>query len=405
MTTLPKDWRIVDFESCIEGDSTPSKIKIKRSDYKEKGKFPIIDQGQEFIAGYSDEISKVFPKEGDSVIFGDHTRIVKFVNFPFCVGADGTKIIRVRKNILIPKFFYYQLRWIPIENAGYSRHYRFLKRKKIIVPPLDYQERIVRILEKADALLVKRKQANLLTNKLLQAVFVQMFRDPKTHDFNVPMKKLKEVSTLITKGESPLWKGDRYQSSGVPIIRIKNIKDFRIVLDDADYITETVHSRMKRSQLHPDDVVISIAGTLGRCAIVTADVCPANMNQDQALVRLRKDLVNPTYVVHALSTDYVREQIENIKRGATRLHLNLKQVGDLRIPLPRLDLQERFVSIVEGINSLRGNQGISTKEIAKLQDSLMSKAFKGKLVTKAYPEKEVTEQKNSSLADFMNIGA
>ena len=220
MKNLPEGWEIVEFKKCIEKDSIPSKIKIKNSEFKNIGKYPIIDQGEKFIAGYYDDSDKLFPYKGPVVIFGDHTKRVKYVDFEFCVGADGTKVLIPKNELFDTKFFYYQLKYIPIESAGYSRHYRFLLRKFLRVPPLPIQKQIVSILERAEKLKEKRKQANEETSKLLQSIFLEMFGDPRKNEKKLQIEKLVNVADIIM-GQSP--PGDTYNSmwEGIPFFQGK----------------------------------------------------------------------------------------------------------------------------------------------------------------------------------------
>ena len=89
---IPKDWDIKSFEECINKEKVSRDIKIPQGKYQKAGKYPIVDQGAEFIAGYSDDGKKLYSGDLPVVVFGDHTRIFKFVDFHFSLGADGTKI-------------------------------------------------------------------------------------------------------------------------------------------------------------------------------------------------------------------------------------------------------------------------------------------------------------------------
>ena len=84
---LPEEWEVVSFESCIIKKNFKAK-KIKQQDYKPYGKYPVIDQGQNMIAGYWDNKNEVFGENLPVIIFGDHTRIIKYIDFPFVPGAD-----------------------------------------------------------------------------------------------------------------------------------------------------------------------------------------------------------------------------------------------------------------------------------------------------------------------------
>jgi len=105
--------------------------QIPTADILPSGQFPVVDQGQAFIAGYSDAAERVIRNGLPLVIFGDHTRCLKFVDFPFILGADGTKVLKPREDLFDAKFFYYALLSLDIPNRGYNRHFTLLKEKKV----------------------------------------------------------------------------------------------------------------------------------------------------------------------------------------------------------------------------------------------------------------------------------
>ena len=137
-----KNWEEDKFVDCIK--KNPLKIKgIPREKYQSIGKFPIIDQSDKFIVGYTDNEDKVYKIDSPVIIFGDHTRIFKYVDFNFAIGADGTQIIIPNPKKFIQKFFYFLMLNLKINNLGYSRHFKLLKTKKLIIPPLKTQKQIV----------------------------------------------------------------------------------------------------------------------------------------------------------------------------------------------------------------------------------------------------------------------
>ena len=115
--------------------------KVQTKDILNSGKFPVVDQGKMFIRGFCDDSEKVISAVEPIVLFGDHTRETKFIDFDFVVGADGVKLL---KPIFInPRFYFLMLRWLPLESRGYARHFKLLKAARIPLPPLAEQKRIV----------------------------------------------------------------------------------------------------------------------------------------------------------------------------------------------------------------------------------------------------------------------
>ena len=155
-------------------DATGGNIKTPRTEFLKEGEFPVVDQGQVLVAGFVNDRSHVCKVVPPVIVFGDHTRAIKYVDFEFAMGADGTKVL-VPKVESDTKYLYYALKAIEIPAAGYSRHYKFLKETQIPFPPLDEQKRIAGILDAADALRAKRREALAQLDTLLQSTFLDMF--------------------------------------------------------------------------------------------------------------------------------------------------------------------------------------------------------------------------------------
>lgn len=108
--------------------------KIKKEEYIESGEFPCVDQSQSFIGGYTDNQEAIIKEPLPLVIFGDHTRILKFVDFPFACGADGTQILYPNDDRLSIEYFYFSLLNVDLSNYFYARHFKFLKDQEILIP-------------------------------------------------------------------------------------------------------------------------------------------------------------------------------------------------------------------------------------------------------------------------------
>jgi type I restriction enzyme M protein len=141
---LNSECEIVKISDLVQTITAPRKIPT--SDYGMEGALPIIDQSQNPIAGWTDDVAAtVFSSEG-LIIFGDHTCSIKYADFPFAQGADGIKILKTNKNV-IPKFLYYYLLAYPIKSSGYKRHFTEFKELDIKLPSIEYQKTIVESIE------------------------------------------------------------------------------------------------------------------------------------------------------------------------------------------------------------------------------------------------------------------
>jgi restriction endonuclease S subunit len=172
-----ENWEMRKIEDSCKLPS-PQIKGIPRKQYKSVGKFPVIDQGAEFIAGYTNDEYKVYNKILPVIVFGDHTLIFKFVDFDFAPGADGIKIL-IPNNDFDPKYFYYALQGLNLKSLGYSRHFKILRSKTIPLPPLSEQKKIVAYLDalsqKSQELQKFQQQTSADFSALRQSILAQVF--------------------------------------------------------------------------------------------------------------------------------------------------------------------------------------------------------------------------------------
>jgi type I restriction enzyme, S subunit len=136
---IPKGWKSVELQSCLA--KIPNTAKILNKDIKYFGKYPVIDQSQDFICGFTDDEKSILNPQDAHIIFGDHTRIVKLVNFKYARGADGTQVI-LSNNERMPNYLFYQvINQIDLSSYGYARHFKFLKEFLIILPDKDISQK------------------------------------------------------------------------------------------------------------------------------------------------------------------------------------------------------------------------------------------------------------------------
>ena len=147
----------MDFSEIFE-DKTKYGTKLKTDEYQEQGKYLIVDQGQELIAGYTDKKEGFF-SELPVIIFGDHTRILKYIDQPFYIGADGVKILRCKFQNANYKYLFYALKNVYIPNTGYNRHFKWLKQSSIKYPDSVTQNRIVKILDTVSSIIELQKKS------------------------------------------------------------------------------------------------------------------------------------------------------------------------------------------------------------------------------------------------------
>lgn len=141
-------WEKVPFDEAVI-DATKNGTKIQKENYLSTGSFPIYDQGQECITGYWNDADGLY-KEVPTIIFGDHTRILKYADQPFFLGADGVKLLKAKRKDLDYLFLLYELRTANIPNTGYNRHFKLLKKLSISIPPMELQEQFAAFVRQSD---------------------------------------------------------------------------------------------------------------------------------------------------------------------------------------------------------------------------------------------------------------
>lgn len=161
---IPVGWEVKKINDILEVVETKKKIKTK--DIATQGVIPVVDQSTDFIAGYTNDIEGIINADIPKIIFGDHTRIIKFINFNFARGADGTQIL-VSSNSRMPQhLFYHSLLKIDLSNYGYARHFKFLKENMIILP----NESLAKLYEKKVLSYFEFIKKNLFENRELESL-------------------------------------------------------------------------------------------------------------------------------------------------------------------------------------------------------------------------------------------
>jgi type I restriction enzyme S subunit len=172
-----EEWKKYEFSNCLVDNNVGRLNQINASERKPTGKYPVIDQGQDFIAGYTDEEEKLVSEGLPYIILGDHTRCFKYVDFPFVVGADGTKALSPNKDQFDPKFFYFHLLSFDIPSRCYNRHYKLLKEKIILRPPLPEQRKIAYVLSTVQKAIEQQDKLIRTTTELKKALMQRLFTE------------------------------------------------------------------------------------------------------------------------------------------------------------------------------------------------------------------------------------
>jgi type I restriction enzyme S subunit len=129
---IPEGWEVVKVGEVLK--KVKRGTKIQKNDYAAEGLIPVVDQGKEFIDGYTENTDSLISEDLPLIVFGDHTRALKFIDFPFACGADGTQLLKSNDERMPMTLFYYALSSINLSDFAYARHFKFLKEKPLVLP-------------------------------------------------------------------------------------------------------------------------------------------------------------------------------------------------------------------------------------------------------------------------------
>lgn len=396
---IPNNWKL----STIEGISKVISTKmyqIRESEILKDGLYPVISQSKEPVIGYFNDKNKLLVIKKPVIIFGDHTTVVKYIDFDFVVGADGIKIFDPISDI-DPKFFKYSIDFLSIgleKKGGYSRHYKFIKNLSLPVPPLAEQKRIVKKIEELLPLVDKYEKAwkrleelnkkfsldmqKSILQEAIQGKLVEQRKEEGTgeelfKEIQKEKQKLIEEGTLkkqkslskITEGEIPFdipetWKWVRLgeistYSQAKRKVKVGNIispiwsLDLEDIEKESGKIIRHIMSNERKisgekiifengqilySKLRPYLKKILIAPDRGIC---TPELVPFDIIGN----------FDSRFIVFVLKSSYVDFLINSTTYGVKMPRVGTETMTNLLIPLPSLAEQKRIVEKIEELST------------------------------------------------------
>ena len=334
---------IKNFDEVFE-DVTKLGVKIKTDEYHPIGKYQIIDQGQEAVAGYSDLEDGVF-ENVPAIVFGDHTRIVKYVDQPFFLGADGVKVLRSRFKDANYRYLYYALKSVKIPNTGYNRHFKWLKEAKIYYPNSEEQSKIVSILDGISSVIEHRQQQLQKLDELVKARFVELFGDPRDNSMGFEKQKLKD-SCIVVTGNTPSRAIAEYYGDYVEWIKTDNIVTGLINPTRAKECLSEKGMEVGRIVQKDSILMTCIAGSIasiGRVCITDRTV--AFNQQINAIIPDRYNVLF-LYVLLQISKNYLAEDVNMALKGI----LSKSKLEEKQLIVPPIELQNQFADFVRQVD-------------------------------------------------------
>ncbi len=347
-------WPVVKLGEVVRTVTPPK--KIQKSEFGSSGAYPIIDQSQEEIAGWTDDKQAVVAPRKPVVIFGDHTCAVKYSDHAFAQGADGIKILETDTRLL-PRFLFFWLRTFPVETEGYKRHFAALLRVELPLPPLDEQERIVAELEGYRKVIEGARQ-------ILASYKPTIRIDPAW-----PVVKLGEVSAF----RNGLNYSKESKGTGLKVIGVSTFQD-HLVAPIADLEEVNPEGIANDDDMLADGDLVFVRSNgnkdlVGRCLLV--ETGGARVSYSAFTIRLRFSIPKalPLFYAILFRSDVYRRRLSG--RGANISNLSQDILRDLEIPLPPLGIQRQIVGGVEAERKLvEANRELITRMETKIKAKL-----------------------------------
>lgn len=350
----------VSVADCLVPLSFAGKTKIQARDYRPSGRFPVIDQGQERIAGWTDDECAVIAESLPLIVFGDHTRAFKFIDFPFARGADGTQLLKPKLSI-DPLFFFYACRAIELPARGYNRHFSILKEKEIPLPAEQEEQKAIGVvLRRVEGALVQQSSLIETCRELKRSAMRELF----TRGLRGEPQKETEIGLVpeswavvflgslgkLGNGSTPKRSVAAYWEGGsFPWLTSAKVYDRDIEAAD-QFVTKTALDECHLPTVKPGAVLIAITGqgkTLGHCAVLRIE---ATINQHVAYLQTDTTKAEPGFVRGYLETQYEYLRQVAAGGGSTKGALTCGFLRSLPAPLPQKEEQHEIVSILDAID-------------------------------------------------------
>jgi len=246
---------------------------------------------------------------------------------------------------------------------------------RIPVPPLEEQRRIAAILDQAETLRTQRRQALAHLDTLTQSLFLDMFGDPVVNPKGFVITTLADVSKFENGDRSSNYpSGDDIKTEGVLFLSTKNIVASKLDLSKPQFITQEKFESLGRGKARSGDLIITLRGTLGSCCIFDCEEETAFINAQMMIIRPTAKVIC-RYLHSLLTSDEAKAHFDYIGRGAAVPQLTAGQLGELKVLLPPLPLQQTFATRIQAIESLKATHRAALAQLDALFASLQQRAF------------------------------
>jgi type I restriction enzyme S subunit len=248
-------------------------------------------------------------------------------------------------------------------------------------PPLQEQRRIASVLDQADVLRAKRREALAQLDTLAQSIFIEMFGDPATNPKGWPWQPLGSIAIKFSDGPfGSNLKSEHYVETGVRVVRLQNIGVGRFVDNDKAYISQTHFEKIIKHECVPGDVLVGTLGDPNLRACVQPSSIPLAINKaDCVQIRVDPEKANAAFVSALLNHPSTERLAQDLKHGQTRVRISMGSLRRLKVPIPSIDVQREFARRINALDALRKSHELAAVNHIHLFKSLQHHAFRGEL--------------------------
>lgn len=417
-----ENWQTDELENCLSElidyrGKTPTKtsfgVPLITAKIVKNGR---IETPNEFIAeaNYKSWMTRGFPKIGD-VLLTTEAPLGEVAQIKVEKVALAQRIILLRgkenyldntylKYFLISDFGQSELTSRQSGTTVFGIKQSELRKIKITFPSFEEQKAIAKILSSLDDKIELNRQMNATLEAMARAVFKAWFVDfepvransenrpsqsaspeiaklfPSEFENDIPkgwqIVKLVDICRRITKGTTP----KHFKEEGINFIKAESLSSDRsFISEKISFIDDETNDSLLRSQLQKDDILFSIAGTIGRIARVTNDILPANTNQALAIIRPNKSMVEPLLIELFLSRDENQNALSGKTVHAVQANLSLTVLGETKLSIPEIDTQARLFKYLNCFDQKIKENNRQSDTLKQIRDSLLPRLISGKI--------------------------
>ena len=374
------EWREYELGELLSYEQ-PTPYIVESTDYNDKYKTPVLTAGKSFILGYTNETNGVYTAL-PVIIFDDFTTASQYVNFEFKVKSSAMKILTPNTELVLPKFIYYRMQIIQFDHSTHKRYWiQQYSKIKVSIPPIPVQEQIIAKIEELFSELDNGVETLRKTKQQLAVYRQAVLKNAFSHI--TEKKTIREMSSVVTSG-SRGW-AQYYSDQGAKFVRIGNLTRDRIRIDlsDIQFVDLPDGAEGKRTQLQPNDVLVSITADLGSIGLVPDGIGEAYVNQHIAMVRFLNP-VQGEFMAWYLRSDYGQKDLLKNKRGGGKLGLGLDDIRDSRVPVVCDAEAIRIVGNIEArlsvCDSIEKTVDTALQQAEAMRQSILKQAFEGEVI-------------------------